>query len=137
MPQDRPPATLLRIAAFLTDVLLFALMLILPASLLSWTLVAISAASRPINLVWWASLLLLITAILFRDGWRGRSPGKHLFGLQITTANGRPCSWSRSALRNLPLLVPGWNLVELWMVCAPRISRRTGDRLSGTMVVEE
>lgn len=137
MPQDRPPATLLRLAAFLLDVLLFALILILPATVVSWTLVFTRPGSRPISLVWWTSVALLMAAILFRDGWRGRSPGKRLFGLQIATPSGRPCGWSRSAVRNLPLFIPLWNLIELWMVCSPRSLRRTGDRLARTTVVEE
>lgn len=137
MAQDRPPATLLRIAAFLTDVLLFALALILPGTVVSWILVLTSTASRPINLVWWTCVAILLSAILFRDGWRGRSPGKLLFGLQITTPSGRRCGWLRSAVRNVPLLVPLWNVVELWMVVATATARRTGDRLAKTTVVEE
>lgn len=137
MPDDRKPATLLRIAASVIDLLLFALLLILPATLISWLIVWLFAAGRAINILWWTTMLILILAFLLRDGWRGRSPGKRLFGLRIATASGVPCGLLRSLARNLPLLVPGWNLIELWLVVSPRSLRRTGDRIAGTTVVEE
>lgn len=137
MPDERRPATLLRFAAFLTDVLLFALVLILPATLISWLLLFIGQATRPVNLIWWLAILTLFSALLLRDAWRGRSPGKRLFGLHVSTPEGTPCEWWRSLARNVPLLIPLWNLVELWLVVASPTGRRTGDRLARTLVVEE
>lgn len=137
MPDERSPATLLRFAALLIDLLLVALVLILPATIISWGLVAAGNSTRIINVIWWGAVVTLTLAMLLRDGWHGRSPGKRLFGLQIRTASGRPCSWTRSLIRNLPLAIPLWNLVELWMVAVPRHVRRTGDILAKTQVVEE
>lgn len=137
MPDDRKPATLLRIAAAVLDLLLFALVLILPVTLISWLIVWLFAAGRAINLLWWSALLILIIAFLTRDGWKSGSPGKRLFGLRIATASGRRCGVLRSFTRNIPLLVPVWNLLELWMVFAAAQGRRSGDRLARTTVVEE
>lgn len=137
MPEDRKPATLLRLAAFLLDVLFFALSLILPATLVSWGVLWFGEASNTINIVWWVALLLLTVAILVRDGWHGRSPGKRLFGLRVVTRRGNDCGVWRSVLRNLPLLVPLWNVIELVLVLSPRTVRRSGDYLARTVVVEE
>ena len=137
MPDDRRPAPLLRIAAGVIDLLLLALVLVLPTTLVSWGVVWMFEAGRVINLLWWGALLILILAFLMRDGWRGRSPGKRLFGLRITTTRGRDCGPLRSVVRNIPLVVPLWNLVELWLVVDPRFHRRSGDRMAGTTVVEE
>ena len=44
---------------------------------------------------------------------------------------------SASVVRNLPLLVPGWNLLELLAVMRRPDGRRLGDRLAGTTLLEE
>lgn len=125
---------LLRIAAFLVDALSIAIILVLPASLVSY---GMTWASSPkgIQLVWWAALLVLMVAILFRDGFRGRSMGKHLLGLRLITPHGEGCSYGRSFVRNLPLLIPGWNLLEVLLVLLGK--PRTGDRIAKTSVTEE
>ena len=48
---------------------------------------------------------------------------------------GEGCGWARSIVRNLPLLIPVWNLVEVVMVFAGKA--RTGDRIAHTTVTEE
>ncbi|HEX8151902.1 MAG TPA: RDD family protein [Thermoanaerobaculia bacterium] len=126
--------TLLRIAAFLVDALLIALMLILPATIISYGMTW-TATPKGIHLVWWAALGILIFALLIRDGIRGRSIGKHLLGLRLVTGSGKPCGYFRSVIRNLPLIVPLWNVVELVMVVFGR--SRTGDRIARTLVTEE
>lgn len=128
---------LLRVAAFVVDTLSLAMLLILPASLLSYAFVFFGRSIKSISIIWYAALLVLFAGILLRDGYRGRSPGKRLLGLRLLTPGNRPCSYARSVLRNLPILIPGLNVIEMLLVLFGTQSRRTGDRLAGTAVVEE
>jgi RDD family. len=131
---DNSQTKLLRIAAFLVDALSIAIILVLPASIASY---AMTWASTPkgIQIVWWAALAILMIAMLFRDGFRGRSIGKHLLGLRLITPRGEGCGYGRSLIRNLPLIVPGWNMIEVLLVLFGK--SRTGDRIAKTSVTEE
>jgi uncharacterized RDD family membrane protein YckC len=131
---DTQQTTLLRIAAFLVDALAVSLALVLPASAVSYGMTW-SGYPRLIQLVWWVALAILTVYMLLRDGFRGRSIGKHLLGLRLLTPRGEGCSWPRSIVRNLPLIVPGWNLLEVILVVAGR--SRTGDLIARTTVTEE
>ena len=132
---EAPQTTLLRVAAFLVDALTIALILILPASAVSYAMAYIGGSMKIIQIVWWVALGILVVAILLRDGFRGRSLGKQVLGLRLITPRGDRCGYFRSILRNLPLVVPGWNLIEAALVLAGR--SRTGDRLAATTVAEE
>lgn len=131
---DTSQTKLLRIAAFLVDALSISIVLVLPASAVSY---GMTWASRPklIQLVWWVALGILVIAMLFRDGFRGRSLGKQLLGLRLLTPRGEGCGYLRSLIRNIPLILPGWNLLEVIMVLAGK--PRTGDRIARTSVTEE
>ena len=137
MARNDPSPVLLRIAAFLADALVPAILLMLPAAAVSYGVVRLGAPMRYIALAWWGALAIFFLWILFRDGWQGRSPGKRLMALQIRSGRGVGCGWGRSFVRNLPLIIPGWNLVELTLVLFSRSGRRSGDRLAGTTLVEE
>src|SRR5258706_14135951 len=91
MTTDGSQTTLLRIAAFLVDALSISLLLVLPAALLSYTLAWIGGEIRVIQNVWYAALGIVIMAMLFRDGWRGRSLGKQILRPRIVTRDDRPC----------------------------------------------
>jgi uncharacterized RDD family membrane protein YckC len=132
---DASQTILLRLAAFVIDALVVSVILVLPASILSYAMAWVGG-TRSINLVWYCALLVLLLGILLRDGHRGRSIGKRILGLQLTTPDGSPCSYARSFVRNLPLLVPGWNLLELYLVITGK-PFRTGDRIAKTSVIEE
>lgn len=133
---DTSQTTLLRIAAFLVDALSIAIILIAPASLASYVLAWVGSGSiKAIQIVWWAALAILMIGLLIRDGYHGRSPGKRLLGLRLVTPRGEGCGYPRSLIRNLPLLIPVWNLVEATMVILGK--RRTGDRIAKTTVTEE
>ena len=133
MPEG-PHTKLLRIAAFLVDALSIALILILPASIISYAMTW-TTTPKGIQLVWWAALGILMLAMLLRDGFRGRSIGKQLLGLRLLTPRGEGCGYGRSLVRNLPLILPLWNLVEVVLVLAGK--PRTGDRIARTTVTEE
>ena len=131
---DSSQTKLLRIAAFLVDALTISIILVLPASIVSYAMTW-AASPKGIQLVWWAALAILIVAILLRDGFRGRSIGKHLLGLRLLTPRGEGCGYLRSVVRNIPLIIPGWNLLEVLLVLLGKA--RTGDRLAKTTVTEE
>ena len=122
-------------AAFLVDTLTIAVVLILPASLVSYALAWIGGSVKGIQIVWWVALAILVASILIRDGIRGRSIGKQLLGLKLATRKGDRCGYTRSVIRNVPLIVPVWNLLEVGFVLAGR--PRTGDRIARTVVMEE
>ena len=132
---DTSQTTLLRVGAFLVDALSVAVILILPASLVSYALAWIGGSVKGIQIVWWVALAFLLVFILLRDGFRGRSFGKQLLGLRLITPNGKRCGFFRSFVRNLPLIVPVWNLLEAVLVVASK--PRTGDRIARTTVAEE
>jgi hypothetical protein len=132
---DTSQTTLLRVAAFLVDALSISLVLILPASIVSYGMAWIGGSARAIQIVWWVALAVLVFAILLRDGFRGRSIGKQILGLKTMTPAGKGCGYLRSVVRNVPLVVPGWNLIELALVLLGK--SRTGDRIARTTVTEE
>jgi uncharacterized RDD family membrane protein YckC len=135
MTTDGSPTTLLRIAAFLVDALSLSLVLVLPAAILSYTLAWIGGEIKAIQIVWFVALCIVMLGMLFRDGWRGRSLGKQILGLRLVTPSDEPCGYLRSFARNLGLIVPGWNLIEVVLVVAGK--RRLGDRIAKTTVTEE
>jgi uncharacterized RDD family membrane protein YckC len=135
MTTESSQTTLLRIAAFLVDALSLSLLLILPAALLSYTLAWIGGEIKAIQIVWFVALIIVMLGMLFRDGWRGRSLGKQILGLRLVTPADERCGYLRSLVRNLGLVVPGWNLIEVVLVFAGR--RRIGDRIAKTTVTEE
>jgi len=98
-------------------------------SLVYWT------GGSPLYLAFGAGYLLL------RDAVGGRSIGKLLFGLVvISMKTGRPSSFAGSVERNLLLLLPGLNVVAVFLeartIVADPQGQRLGDRLAQTQVVE-
>jgi uncharacterized RDD family membrane protein YckC len=132
---DTSQTTLLRVAAFLVDALTISILLILPSSIISYTMAWVGGSVKAISIVWFVALGILTIAILVRDGFRGRSIGKQMLGLRLVTPRGEGCSYIRSFVRNVPIIVPGWNLIELVLVFAGK--QRTGDRIAKTTVSEE
>ena len=79
--------------------------------------------------------------VLLRDATAGRSIGKFCFGLiVIDLYTSRPCGVRGSAMRNAVFLLPGANLVALFLegvsVVRDLQGQRLGDRLAQTQVVE-
>lgn len=137
MARQMSQTLILRIVAFLVDSVSVLVLLIAPATGLSYLAVNLWNSTWGIARIWHTTILILVSAILLRDGFHGRSPGKRLMGLRVDTPDGTACTWGRSIVRNLPLVVPGWNLVEIGLVLFGRDSLRTGDRMAGTKVREE
>ena len=124
--------TLLRVAAFLVDALSLSILLILPASILSYSMAWFGGSMKAIALVWFAALGVLVLGMLVRDGYRGRSLGKQLLGLRLVTPRGDRCGWMRSVVRNVLLV-----LFPIELVLVLRGRPRLGDRVARTTVTEE
>lgn len=79
---------------------------------------------------------------LFRDSFfSGKSVGKVLMGLMVVSiTDNRPCTPLRSVLRNMPLVIPGLNVIgiayELSLIVKDQRGIRLGDRIAKTQVVE-
>jgi uncharacterized RDD family membrane protein YckC len=124
--------TLLRIAAFLVDGLVISILLILPASIISYSLAWVGGAIKAIQIVWFVAIGILVVAMLLRDGYKGRSLGKQMLGLRVITPGGERCGWGRSVLRNLALV-----LFPVEVVLVLRGRARIGDRIARTSVTQE
>jgi uncharacterized RDD family membrane protein YckC len=132
MTSDNSQTTLLRVAAFLVDALTLSILLILPSSVISYSMAWFGGSVKAISLVWFAALGVLMVGMLVRDGYRGRSLGKQMLGLRLITPRGEGCGWLRSVVRNaLLVLFP----IEIFLVLRGR--PRLGDRLARTTVTEE
>ncbi len=124
--------TLLRVAAFLVDALSLSILLILPASVISYSMAWFGGTVKAISIVWVFALSVLVLGMLLRDGYRGRSLGKQLLGLRLVTPRGDGCGWGRSIVRNILLV-----LFPIEMVLVLRGKPRLGDRVARTVVTEE
>jgi len=76
----------------------------------------------------------------FEGLWRGRTPGKKLFGLQVIKDAGHPISFYDAVLRNLlraaDILPIGYGVGLICMSTTSRL-QRIGDLVAGTVVVCE
>jgi uncharacterized RDD family membrane protein YckC len=128
-----------RIAAFLADTAFsaafFAVFLAAGYFLMHSSLSVYSAMAGFLLIL--VGLTLSASYILLRDClFGGMGAGKRLVRLRVVKRDGSRCDAVSSALRNVTLLVPAVNAVELvWAVVDPE-GRRLGDRIGGTQVVE-
>ena len=138
VPLGAPPRGRLwmRAAAFGVDLLLVAGGPLLVASAIVFG-IAVVSEEAPVGLDEGcrAAQVLAGLLVLFRDA-AGGSPGKKLFGLRLVQKGGSGSGPAASLARNLTLLVPGWNLIEIASVIRRRDGRRPGDKLAGTTLVE-
>jgi uncharacterized RDD family membrane protein YckC len=132
MTSDSTQTTLLRVAAFLLDALSMAIVLVLPSSIISYSMAWFGGTAKSITLVWFAALGVLVIAMLLRDGYRGRSVGKQILGLRLVTPRGEGCGWVRSIVRNAMLV-----FFPIEMILVLRGRPRLGDRIARTEVTEE
>ncbi|MEP6800466.1 MAG: hypothetical protein ABJC07_00910 [Acidobacteriota bacterium] len=125
-----------RILAFFLDLLVCAGCAdaagLLLTALLWW---AVPGGRAAIPAVWGAAAAAAIAAFLMRDARGGRA--RRWLGLEAAGPNGRVPGPAASFRRNLPLLIPGWNMVEAWPVlrdgdAVRRADRRTGVRIQRT-----
>jgi uncharacterized RDD family membrane protein YckC len=126
----------MRTAAFGVDLILVAGVPLLLASAIVLCVYAFSReAPAGLDDGFRAAQAAALCLFLFRDAGGG-SPGKKLFGLRLILQGGANAGALQSLLRNAPLLIPGWNLIELSSLLRRRDGRRPGDRAAGTLLVE-
>ena len=114
------------------DGLCISVLLILPASLISYGLAWVGGAIKAIQIVWFVAIGILGIGMLIRDGYKGRSLGKQMLGLRIVTPGGEGCGWWRSVTRNAALILFP---IEVFFVL--RGQPRIGDRIARTTVTQE
>lgn len=104
---------------------------------------AISAALDD-ALGWLIALILALCGIigfvayvLFRDAFfGGMGCGKKVMKLRVVESDGARCRWESSALRNVTMIVPLLNVLELVLAVFDTQGLRLGDRIARTQVVE-
>jgi len=81
---------------------------------------------------------LLVLPILVEVLWRGRSPGKALFGLRVVGADGAPEAPRQAVVRGLVALVDLYLCVGALAIGGAALSQRSqrpGDMAAGTVVI--
>ena len=64
--------------------------------------------------IWGGLAAIAVVAFLLRDARGGRA--RRWLALEVRSPDGRPPGVWRSIARNLPLLIPLWNLFDAWPV---------------------
>ncbi len=122
-----------RAIAFFLDLLLCAGcadVLALAATALAWRV--LHRGGNTIAGIWLAAAAAAVAAFLLRDASGGRA--RRWFGLEAVRPDDRPPGAAASIRRNLPLLIPGWNLIEAWPVLRDGAAARPADRRTGIRV---
>jgi uncharacterized RDD family membrane protein YckC len=122
-----------RILAFLLDLLVCAACAdlgALGATAVLWRFAPARGVAIPA--IWAAAAFLAVTGFLLRDATGGRA--RRWIGLEAVRQDGGPPGPLASILRNLPLLVPGWNLIEAWPVLRDGSATRACDRRIGVRI---
>jgi uncharacterized RDD family membrane protein YckC len=122
-----------RILAFFLDVLVCAAcadVAGLAATALLWE--SVPGGRGLIPWAWGAAGAGAVCAFLLRDSSGGRA--RRWLGLEVARPDGRKPGAAASIRRNLPLLVPLWNLVEAWPVLLDGGAARASDRRTGIRV---
>lgn len=102
----------------------------LAATAIAWRLLP---ALRPaIPGIWAAAAAAALSVFVLRDARGGRA--RRWLGLEAVGPEGGPPGWRRSVRRNLPLLVPGWNIREIWPVLRDGAAPRPSDRPAGVRI---
>jgi hypothetical protein len=87
------------------------------------------SARRAVPAIWTVAAVAATIAFLLRDARGGRA--RRWLALEARRADGRPPGAWGSLRRNLPLLVPLWNLWDVWPVLRDRDADRRTDRRTG------
>jgi hypothetical protein len=123
-----------RILAFFLDWLVCAGAADLAGLAATWAVWRFLPAFRPAIPWLWAALAAGATgAFLLRDAEGGRA--RRWLALEALKPDGRPPGAWGSVRRNLPLLLPFWNLLDAWPVFRDGTAPRRCDRSSGTRIV--
>jgi uncharacterized RDD family membrane protein YckC len=130
---------MLRAGAYLIDLLIRLLCLILGGILLSlagWALGG-KVAGGFMLLVWF--LMDWLYPVIFEAGKRGATPGKRLLGLRVVQASGAPVTAGQAVVRNFLRFIDGMPLFTyacgMTSCLASKRFQRLGDLAAGTLVI--
>lgn len=127
----------LRLSALAIDAAIAASGAHLLGSIPGWVAARTGPLAPALVVVVWSSAWgIFFAALLLRDAIPGGSPGRRITGLRVVGRDGRPPDAGASIRRNLPILIPGWNLWEDRVMRRDVDQRRIGDRWAGTRVEE-
>lgn len=122
-----------RLLAFLLDVLAAAAIAdgagFLATGAVWWGL---PFAREAIPWIWASAGALAVVLFLLRDARGGRA--RRWLGLEAVRRDGGPPGPALSIRRNLPLLVPGWNVLEALPVLRDGSAPRRSDRRTGVQI---
>jgi len=82
------------------------------------------------------SWLIIIVYILCRDGYKGISIGKSLANLQVVDERQQPINIGQSLIRNIPMAIPLFPLVEYFVSLHDPLGKRIGDKAAKTQVTD-
>ena len=128
-----------RALAYLLDLVLRAIVMLL----LSLLGIPLGFTASKVTAGLWMLLLFAMEwgwNVAFETLWRGQTPGKRALRLRVVKEGGYPVGFIDSVLRNLMRaadFLPVGYLVGLLVMAGDGRFRRLGDRVAGTMVVEE
>jgi hypothetical protein len=123
-----------RLLAFLLDLLVCAAAADAAGLLATAAIWLLAPQWRPaIPAIWGAAALSGIAAFLLRDSRGGRA--RRWLALEARDARGRPPGALGSIRRNLPLLLPIWNLIEVWPLLSDGGAQRPSDRRRGIRIL--
>ncbi|HYK43191.1 MAG TPA: hypothetical protein VE007_12445 [Thermoanaerobaculia bacterium] len=122
-----------RLLAFLLDVLVAAAVAdaggFLATAVVWWGL---PFARQSIPWIWASAGALAVALFLLRDARGGRA--RRWLGLEAVRGDGGVPGAARSIRRNLPLLIPGWNLLEALPVLRDGSAPRRSDLKTGIQI---
>jgi uncharacterized RDD family membrane protein YckC len=112
------------------------------AALLAWAAVPFAnLGASPVLLALTVTVTVLVVLPMATEAlWRGRSPGKAVFGLRVVGADGSPEAPRQAAVRALVALVDTYlslGFLALVGSLLTRTSQRPGDLAAGTVVLRE
>jgi uncharacterized membrane protein/uncharacterized RDD family membrane protein YckC len=131
----------LRAGAFFFDALLMAgLVLLLGVGLLVGANGVADNRIVVYALIFWAIMVQVVYFTVFEHFWKGRTPGKRLFGLRVVEIGDfRPTfitTFTRNAIRLLDFALLGYG-VSLILIAVSDRSQRIGDRIAETVVLKD
>ncbi len=138
----RPASVFSRCRAYVLDLLLRGLWLIVSSTVLGLLVGAIPGAgdSGIVLFLYFVNIFFSVWLyyVVFEVFWNGQTPGKKAFGLRVVNDNGTRVGWSASLLRNLVRLfdmLPFFYGVGMTVSLSNPHGRRLGDLLASTVVV--
>ncbi len=88
----------------------------------------------------WLFLLTGGYSVVFETLWRGKTPGKAVFGLRVVTVEGAPVRFRHTAIRGalgMIEILSTFGLLAATVIFFSKRNQRLGDMVAGTLVLRE